>query len=110
MPILIEINAHNHIELKPNPTYKFMLHPANIHANSPQSYANLCRMNLCTTCSPDALVYVTYRVIFSNISYTVFCFKTLNNWNEHQLIRATAEGGGFGVADAHQGVSEVLTI
>jgi len=47
-------------------------------------------------------VYLIYGVMF--------CFPTLNNSNEHQLIRAAAEGGGFGVADAHRGVSEVLTI
>jgi len=86
-PVLIKINVRNYIESKPKPTYKFMLHPGNIHPNSPQSYANLWlySMNLCTTCSSDGLCQLR-----SHISSAVCWFQALNNSNEHQLIRAAA--------------------
>jgi len=47
-------------------------------------------------------VYITYRVIFSNLS------STTQNLNKHQVIPTAARG--IGITDAHQGVSEVPKI
>lgn len=93
--------AASHVEkaLKKRSSGKIMNMYLNSSSMSTHHNANLWLW----ICVPHAHLmpyFMSLMVSFSNISSTIFCFQTLNNSNEDQLIWTAAEGGGFAVADA----------